>query len=355
MKENFDYTKYKNEMNQPGKWVYIAPVSGVVLTEAVNYEFRIKRVLLVDKKKLPRIRKRIGLPRRISQLRSIHWLNEFFSSTATFAVTWLSGVPPTQAKKKCRKIVKDELSILALSQLGFSKRRYGAYPLIKGEPHSGVVEEFVHSTDDHRHRFSGQVVGKIDNLRLDGLWKNFHKQGFFFRLLQVLNGEIKVSRNWRNIIERAAILIGQSLCSTDVPQSFLWNMIALELLLTEQNDKYADELSKRAEAFLGWVGFWETNHYAEKIANVYKKRCALVHEGKRDEIEVADLLFTDDLLFNLLVNLFRHINLFTSRKDVIDFSRRVEAEHILGVRPKVRPKSLVYISRKYTEKDLEEI
>ena len=55
------------------------------------------------------------------------------------------------------------------------------------------------------------------------------------------------------------------------------------------------------------------------------------------------------------VNIIQHINIFRSKEAVIEFARKVEAEHILGVKPKVRPKTFTYISRYYTESDLEEI
>jgi hypothetical protein len=178
---------------------------------------------------------------------------------------------------------------------------------------------------------------------------------FFLRLLRILNDDIKVWRSWRHDLERASVLIGQSQCSSDIAQGFLWNVIALELLLSERGDKYTDILPKRAESFLGWVGFWQTDNYADKIAEIYKKRCDFVHRGRREDITVEDLLFTDDLLCNLLLNLVRHIDRFPCKQAVIDFSQKVEAEHILGVKPQVRPKRLMFMSRTYSQHDYEEI
>ena len=92
-------------------------------------------------------------------------------------------------------------------------------------------------------------------------------------------------------------------------------------------------------------------NYKEKIKSAYKKRCAFVHNGRREEITVEDLLFTDDLLLNLLINLIQHINIFKSKEAVIEFSNKVEAEYLLGVTPRVRPKSLQFSSRHYTADD----
>jgi len=313
---NFDWEEFRERFNRPGEWVFVVPVSGVRLSSAVNNEFRIKRVLLISKDKLPRVRKRLGIPQRISQMHERH--RDFFASSDVFAVIRHSGIPQ-ETKTTNRRIVQDELSILALSQLGYMKRRLGACPSIKGQPVSGK------------------------------------KEGFFLKLLKVLNNEIGVARSWRNELERAAILLGQSQCCSDVAQSFLWNMIALEILLTRQGDKYTDVLPTRIEAFLGWVGFWTVENYFERIQKLYRKRSAFVHDGKRVNISIPDLLFTDDLLLNLLINLMHHINLFNSKDAVIEFSKKVEAERVLGVRPRVRPKSLRFFSSTYTDRDYQEI
>jgi len=150
-------------------------------------------------------------------------------------------------------------------------------------------------------------------------------------------------------------MVGQSQCSNDLAQAFLWNMIVLEMLLTERGDKYPEILPKRIEAFLGWVGYWSVDNYEQRIKDVYKKRCRFVHDGNRDQIEVSDLLFTDDLLLNLLANLVTHPKVFSSKDDVIKFADKVEAEHTLGINTKVRPKTLRFFSHSYTDEDLQEI
>ena len=323
-----------------------------MLTDAVKNEFRIKRVLFISQKKLPKIRKRLGIRERISEL-DPHY-REIFTSADTFAVLRHSG-KPDELRTKCIRIIKDELSILALSQLGYRKRRFGSYPAIKGEVNTGKTSDLFLNEEDDRLIIHHGLVGKIDSLWLERRWKNYHKKVFFYRLLKIFNDDIKVAKSWRNDLERAAILIGQSQCSTDIAQSFLWNMIALEILLTEQVDKYTDILPKRIEAFLGWVGYWEINNYEERIKEIYQKRSSFVHSGKSETISVQDLLFTDDLLLNLLSNLVYHTERFSSKKAVIDFAKKVEAEHVLGVKPKIRPKTLRFFSRSYTPQDYEKI
>lgn len=352
--EEFDFEAHKRDLNQSGNWSFIVPVTGVKLTNEVDNEFRIKHVLLIDKGKLPHIRRRLGIPQRISELREQRWYEEFFDGAETFAVIRHTGTPD-ETKSYCRRAVADELSILALSQLGYSKRRYGSYPAIKGQPRSVTFTDVLINTKDKRRMLEGRAVGKLHTMILDRRWKTFQQKGFFSKLLEVLNGEVKVSREWRDDLERAAILAGQSQCSVNIAQSFLWNMIAIELLLTQQGDKYSDLLPKRLQAFLGWVGFWQDENYPARITEAYRKRSAFVHDGNRESITVQDLLFTDDLFLNLFLNLLHHINLFPSKQAIVDFAQKVEAEHILGAKPKIRPKTLRFISRSYSEEDLQEI
>jgi len=350
--DEFDIEAYRQHMSEPGKWVFIVPVSGVILTKDVSNEFRIKRVLLVSQEKLPRIRRRLGIPQRISDLEPS--AAGFFNSARAFAVLRHSG-KAGELKNKCLRMVKDELSILAVSQLGYRKRRFGTHPAIQGEPTVARISYLLLDTEGSRGKLVDIVRGTMPDLVLDRDWKEFHRSWFFRRLLRILNDDIKVGSSWRDDLERASVLIGQSQCSSDIAQGFLWNMIALELLLCEGGEKYSDMLPKRAGAFLGWVGFWQTDNYADKIAEVYKNRNHFVHRGRREKITVQDLLFTDDLLYNLLLNLVRHINRFPCKQAVIDFSQKVEAEHILGVKPRVRPKPLMFVSRTYLQQDYEEI
>ena len=152
-------------------------------------------------------------------------------------------------------------------------------------------------------------------------------------------------------MRKAAILVGKGLSTYDVPDAFLWNMIALESLLTRQGDKYVDAIPERIEAFMGWVGFWTERGYKGRIGEAYKVRCKMVHEGDVRGVTEELLLFTDDLMLNLLVNLTRHPKRFYSKDAVVAFADRVKAGDTLGLKWKVRPKTLRVMSSRYVEKE----
>lgn len=197
--------------------------------------------------------------------------------------------------------------------------------------------------------------GKVRKLRLDDYWKEFHRESFFLKLMAILRGDKAVSSGWRTSLWNAAILTGQSQSSRNQAFCFLRNMVALELLLTKQGDTYINVLPERAEAFIGWATSWQIENYEERIREVYKKRCRMVHEGVTDGITIEDLLFTDDLLLNLFENIALHPELFSSKKAVVEFAERCRAERLLGVKAKVRPKTLRFVSRQYSLDDYDEI
>jgi len=349
---DYDFDEHQRIMNQDGSWCFFVPISGVVLTNDFKNEFHIQRVLLIEGKKILRVRKRLGLPKKISELQPLY--KEFFDKTKTFAVVRHTG-KLDETKVICRKIISEELAILSASQLGYMKRRFGAHPSIHGAIHVGNVSEVIINSNDRRSVLGERLVGKSDNIVISNHWRNYQSNAFFEKLLKILNRKVKVDSEWREDLRRATVLIGQSQASSDLAQSFLWNMISLEALLTRQGDKYTDALPARLEAFLGWVGFWSQKDYPAKIQEVYKKRNSFVHDGNSQPITVEDVLFTDDLLLNLLTNIVHHIKLFTSKEAVVAFAEKLKAERLLKIKPRIRPRTLRFFSRTYTSRDLLDI
>jgi hypothetical protein len=337
--------------DERGTWVFLIPISNLKLTEATNFEFRIDRVTFVATDKLPRRRKRFGLPHRISELRHRDkGRRESLFDSPCFATLRQKG-RLKDFEREIFDLIREELAILALSQLGYARRRNVYSPSISNENPMSSRSYYVTNAEKGSSIESHSVVGNQGSLLLSANWQNFQQKLFFFDLLSILRGKMKVSKGWRNDLRNAAILVGQSQVSRDLPQAFLWNMIALETLLTQQGDTYVDALPTRAEAFIGWTGYWKVEGFQERIRDVYQKRCRLVHAGNRNLITRSDVFFTDNLLLNLFQNIVGHCGIFASKSSVIEFSKKVEAEHLLGINARVRPKTLRYLHRTYSEDD----
>ncbi len=349
-------TTIKEIESTDGTWLFLAPVRNLNIGTAVDFEFTVNQVTFVDASRLAKRRKRYGFNYPISEIKKRYKgiINRFFHEEKTFATLRLTG-KGKDLKQRFINQINDELSIISLSQLGYSRRSHNSSPVLSKEKILGQRSSLMFNLSADTSYQPNEVVGKIGSLNLDERWRNFQKKVFFYDLLKIISGKTKVAPNWRKDIMNASILAGQSQSGHDIPQCFLWNMIALETLLTQRDDKYSEKLPERTEAFIGWAKDWKVKNFEAKIKDIYKKRCLFVHTGQRDHISIADILFSDDLLLNVLNNIVRHPRIFRSKGRLIEFSEKVQAEHLLGIKPKIRPKTLQLIRPRYTEKDFEKI
>jgi hypothetical protein len=332
-------------------WTFIAPIDNLVLSDIHVHQFKIGRVLFASKESLPFIRKKIGLPVPISQLKYKDKVApDFLRMAEAYAIVRGSG-EPSKMRRETFIEVQHALSILSLSLLGYSKRRFHSIPTLMGFADFGRFNYMIINRANPAHLPGWQIVGTVQPLRFDGRWYGFARNVFYLQLINILNGKHKMASSWKHDIQRAAVLAGQSQESKDLKTAFLYNMIVLEVLLTKQGDKYIEELPARIESFLGWVGYWRTDDYENRIRELYRKRCALVHDGKYDEITIPDLLFSDDLLLNVFNNLVNHIDLFPDKDSILSFAEKVECAKKLGVKSKVQPKTLRAIRSNYSKED----
>jgi Holliday junction resolvase len=323
------------------KKIFIAPIYGIELTKSVNNEFQIIRTILITKEKLRRNRKKFGIPEQVSKLPKFDREN-FFDISGTFAVVQHNDTENySTLADKSLKIIQRELSILSLSILQYKKRGETSIPTVMNP--SVIPTNRYAITNINIDTLSGTLKlgglqGRFLPLILNDEWKSHQRKNFFFNLINFIrkeNKRIRVNKNWIEEIIKASVLIGKSINSNDLEDSFLWNMIALEILLTNSDDsKFLDILPKRIEAFFGWYTNWKTDEFEDKIKEIYGKRCSLVHRAKGENITTEDLLFTDSLLFNLLLNITSFPKLFRTQKSLINFSRRLEAQKILGIKRK---------------------
>lgn len=324
----------------------VFPVSNLRLGKSVNYEIDILNIIFISSSKLARRAKRLlGSSTILGNLASSKdklvpsVMKHFMKERETLAIVRRTGTPDNLIKKTIGQI-QDACFLLSLSQITAQNRQNNSNPSVI-QSRETRTSLFLDISADEMWFMNREATGPILTLSLDDRWSKAHRRSFFPILLKVLCKQTKVSPAWRSNIRNAAILTGQSQASFDVAQSFLWNMIAIELLLTNANDSYSKELPRRARAFLGWVTDWQD--IEAKLVAAYKKRCELVHEGRRDKIGMDDVLFTDNLLLNLFENILNHIRLFNSKDDILKFSERVEAEKLLGIRSsRVRPKTFTF-------------
>jgi hypothetical protein len=337
-------------------FTFITPIKNVIFDKSVKKkQLQIDRVLLVSKQRLPYIRKKLNISKPLSKLKFRDKVApSFLSMHNTYAIIRSTNVDK-ESYKVFFSMVKDAINILSLGELGWSKRQSHSLPLIHSFNDVGRYDYMIINNDQPVHFPGWSLYGNIMPLYISSRWYNYHRHAFFLKLLKIINKDIFIEKSWYDTIYRTTIIAGQSQSSKDLVHAFLCNIMVLEALLTKQGDKYLNILPKRIENFIGWVGYWTTENYEEKIRELYKKRCKIIHDCNYSDLSVEDLLFSDDLILNVFDNIINHIDIFKSKDDILDFTKKIEAEHILGINSKTSPKSLRFFHRTYTDKDKEKI
>lgn len=347
-----------------GNWVFITPIDGLELTKDIGEEIFVNRVTFVSKDKLPRIRKRLGIPAPISELYKIinsgkdkdfkRRTEDFFSSSKSFAVVPYKG-KPKEKEHDCIRLVRDELNILSLSQLGWSKRRFNRRVEIKTSDKGIYYRKIDINKQKKEYIFGLRTAFNPVPLRTEKNWVTFHKRFFFFKLLKTIRGETSATKQWRTTLHRAAIMAGQSQNSNDLTSCFLWNVIVLEMLLTKRGENISGQLVRHAEYFLGWNEEWNKKGYEKRIRDIYDKRCDFVHNGNPKNIEIKDLIFTDDLIFNILNNIIRCQHKIHDIKNIFEYAKKYEAEKLLSLKSKQQFGKFEIMRKHYTLEDYKKI
>ena len=346
-----------------GNWLFITPIDGLELTKDIKEEFIVNRVTFVSREKLPRIRRRLGFPTTISDLTKVafkkdkgveKYLKDFFMSSKTFAILPYKG-NPKEKEKDCIRLIREELNILSLSQLGWSTRQFNRRLEIKTTDKS----QYFRTIDVNRQKkelsYSLKKTFSPVPFVLDKNWITYHNRFFFFNYLNIIRGKSNVTQQWRTILHRVAIMAGQSQNSNDLPFCLLWNVITLEMLLIKRGERISEMLSERAEYFLGWNEEWTKENYEKRIKEIYNKRCDFVHKGDLRLIEIKDILFTDDLIFNILNNIIRCQKMINDFDNIVEYSEKYKAEKLLNQKSKYQFGKFELMRKHYTSDDFQNI
>lgn len=327
----------KTKMRKKTNITLSIPIYNLIIEKEIGGEIRIGDVIFVASYKIPRIRKRLGINETITSInKKIKYTHRpldpgLFKDAKTYAFLRCGYSSEDDAKDKLR-IIKEAYWILASSQIMYSKR----YDLI----HFGFPEHATHlykeyylfSTNikDSRHIY--ETTSPMQEFILDKQWKNIVGKFFFFHLLKIINGKTSILWRWRKILVRATVLSAKSHFETDIAAAFLYNWIAIELLLKDRQGKTENIIVNRITALFGFLKIADEEYWRKTIKNLYKKRNSFVHGGESAQITIEDLLISDKILSNLLINLIRLNKVFPSKSSVTDFCDEVNARKYLNLK-----------------------
>lgn len=310
-----------------------APVYGLWLGPVVNDELQLGRVTFVSAEKIPRIRKRLGLYDTVSNLRKSmrDRSHGVFNNAPVYATIRNLRDPSDRNIKTELGLIKDAFWLLASSFAYHCRRKNAALSLTTSTTTGSIRDTSVFGPDNYMVNYR-LAAAKQPNC-CDGYWQASASSKHFFALQKIVNGTSDIKTKWRESILRACTLFGQSYLARHLAEAFMYDMIAIETLLTVQGDKFPDALIDRLVAIFGWMTNEDSAPWKIKIKRLYKLRCGYVHDGKHGEITGDDLFEADTILQNLLTNICNHTNYIKSKDDIISLSERLAAQQVLGLPP----------------------
>jgi len=258
----------------------------------------------------------------------------FLQKAKTFAFHPIKLRPNESEIQKKLSIIYDAIWLLRSSQFSLSDRifdqRFGS-----PEFSSLYIDEYsLVNMLKSFPVFLGSVRSPIQPYIIDRAWKNRMKSHFFNPLLNIINRKVNVKKSkWRQKIIRASILAARSIYSTELIDSFLKDIIAIETLLVPEEGQKTFLISKRIEGMFGWLYSNVNIKWKDKIERIYNLRSEYVHYGVINGIFGYDLAVADELLFNLLRTICKLIRRFPNQGSIINYANEVNARKILGIKP----------------------
>ena len=312
-----------------GLYLYITPVSGVFMDASAKRGYRIDKVTLYSTQHFLRTRR--------YKFAYSKWRKEAANCDAiknsNVIATVSAGGDYDTVRRFAHRIIKEELSILSSSRLGYTGRDRRGVVGIRGCMDSYNTEDML----------LGLTIGQmqssikrhaIDKIRITDEFLKMPDQFFpYRRLLWLIRGNGNIEDRWRRILRNVAILAGRSQNSIEIADAFLWNMIALEQLLLGENERsgHLDKLNSRCQSLFGYCPLLDRMGLGTALKRLYELRCALVHEGDREGVNLGHLITTDLFLSNVIGSLVFNSNRIPSKGAFIEFSQKAEARAILGM------------------------
>ena len=339
-------------------WAIFVPIYNLEISDEIGGEFRIENVVFLSSKKIPKIRKRLTMPYKIS------YYNKQFNPDKKFKNLFTQSKVYAFVKSKRSK--DDELSreftqiseavyLLASSQ--FYRNKRDSRILFGGPEFSQIIfdEVLLFETTSEKASWRHKRISPVNPYVLNKLWTKFIAHHFFPKIITILNGKKYVKLKWKSDLRKAALLAGQSYFSSNLYESFLYNMIALEILLLGGDGKTENILVERLASLFGWITREKLDYWFEMINHLYQLRCDLVHKGKTRDITIHDVLESDMLLANLLYNLCSLTHIIKGKEDLIKLSEKISARRTLGLRPIERPNKIQFSPLSLSDREIKEL
>lgn len=243
---------------------------------------------------------------------------KFLQRACSFARVTRHGERADAAREAFRD-VSEAINLLAVTRAFWVNRASNTgfailgYPLVK-ERSAWIMEEGGLRNFDTASREGG-----LAPFSLDAEWHQYisHSQVRIIELFGALDDE-GLDPSWRAQIRRAGSLIGRSLMTVERADAFLWNVFALETLLTRPGERNGQKLADRIEGLLGLYLPSARPSYRAELVDLFQIRCDAVHDADYGKLKTEDVLLSDLYTVNTLRNIVVNRTRFPSKDSLIE-------------------------------------
>jgi hypothetical protein len=205
-------------------------------------------------------------------------------------------------------------------------------------------------TEELRNRWPHWVAGTsarpLHEVRLDGFWYANSRAGYYWELQDLLCERTTVTTDWGIRLTEAALLLGHSRMTAAPWQAFLTAMIGVERLLKSYGTSWTKQVGGGIRSLFSWLkgkGQW----YADEMLALYRLRNAVVHEGQVTQVSPRSAHVVDEVLFNLLLVSFKHLDCVRSLEELLERARAAECQVARGEKPTALPNAQAIHSPDY--------
>jgi hypothetical protein len=283
------------------------PMYNLRISDDLGGELRVWDVTFISAKKIPRVRRRLGIPERVSDLRrkgARLSAPDFFSQAETYAhLKTKKGERDPLTHEFLR--IRQAVFLLASSQ--FYRERRTRRTFFGGPGYNTSLQDQYLLVDimNGSAVLNWQCLSPIEPYTLDKQWQGFLRHHFFPKLLRIINGQVTISNRWSYYIRDAALCAGQSHWARTRWEALLYDMIGIETLLTHRGDTFPNALVERVDALLGWITDNDLTPWEDLISRLYSLRCNFVHDADVRGVTMQDIMNADMILANLPLQYLR--------------------------------------------------
>lgn len=231
--------------------------------------------------------------------------------TQAFAVVRRQG-RQGDLMKSAFKEVREAAQILASTDAFYSERHMNSGFNLQGYP--VVTAQNAHFLDTATDSITGtsNQRGALMPFTLDASWYDLIKNIGLIELFSAIT-DATLDDAWRRQIRRGAACIGRSLMSLERSDAFLYNIFAMETLLTKPGERSGRMLAKRIKGMTGWHLKVHRPKYDDELKDIFETRCDAVHDAKYENLTAEHLLLADLYAKNSLLNVVNNRTVFKNK------------------------------------------